>query len=372
VSVARLARHGWRLAQGVLRPDRASYAVFFLTDLCNARCPYCFNTRLGHFAGHPEPADRRGALLSVEEYARVAEGLFPLAQAVFGGGEPFLRPEIDGIAEAFYRKAGVALFSIPTNASLPDAVRDKVWRMAERCPRATFNVQVSLDAAGEKHDRMRALPGGWEKAMSACEALFGLRERFGNVNVVVNTAVTEENLADLPELRARLEERFGARRWLHNVQLDQRADAGVWARPGAEAALALARRAPGAAGAADRFLARWYVGFVDGLIRRQMRAGRMLYACNAGKKLFVMMPDGEVSPCEPFVFDARYARFPRFNVRERGYDFRRVQAEPAWREMTDFIGARKCAACPWSCAAISSLTYTPKNWPLLFSGADRG
>ena len=72
--------------------------------------------------------------------------------------------------------------------------------MLARCPGATFNLQVSLDAKGSTHDRLLGLPDGFEKARDLLHRYLRLRDRTGRVNVVVNTAVTEENLDDVRPL----------------------------------------------------------------------------------------------------------------------------------------------------------------------------
>lgn len=369
----RRGKFAYRLLQGLLAPDRVSFAIFFLTDLCNARCPYCFNTRLGHFETGHVPADRNG-LLSVEEYEKIAANMAPLFQVVFGGGEPFLREDIDRIAEAFYLKAKARLFSIPTNGSLPDKVFEKISRMSSRCPDATFNLQVSLDACGTRHDDLRVLPGGFEKARALCRRV--LEAGFGNVNLVINTAVTEHNIGDVEALQDFLEREFGPDRPLHHVQFDQRLGSALTSAPRLrERVQAIERRSdlpPGARGAGRRFITRYYIRFINALIFRQLLAERMVYRCNAGRKLCVVMPDGAVTPCEPFAFDERYRGFPKFNLKDFAYDVRRIQRTDEFRKMRAFIEEGRCAACPWSCAALSSMTYSPRNWPLLFTTPSLG
>jgi len=366
-SPRRAASFALRLAQGILSPRRASYAVFFLTDACNAKCPYCFNTRLSHLGGSPVGA---GSLLSVAEYEKIARNLDPLFQVVFSGGEPFLRPEIDELASVFYRSASTRLFSIPTNGAHGAAVPEKIARMLARCPRATFNINISLDAVGSRHDELRKLDGGFEKAIAFGETLFGLRKRFGNLNVVVNTAVSESNFDDVKPLEDFLHQRWAEERWFHNIQFDQRLTA---ARASgdrtAEKRDILARRASWSDTGFRKIISRWYIHFIHSLIARQMHEDRMLYDCAAGRKMFVMTPDGNVSPCEPFLFERHYRRFPTFSIREHDYDFYRIRTEPGFREMEQFIHDRKCKACPWSCAAIVSMTYSPSNWRLLAAGA---
>jgi radical SAM protein with 4Fe4S-binding SPASM domain len=356
--IARRAAFASGLLRGLLSPRHASYAVFFLTDLCNARCPYCFNTRLSHLdAGHV-PADRNGRLLSAAEYGRVAENARPLFQAVFGGGEPFLREEIDAIAKAFYEKGGTRLFSIPTNGYLPDKAAAKLEAMLAACPKATFNLMVSLDALGAKHDELRKLPGGFERARQLCRKVLELGKKYGNVNLVINTAVTGSNAAEVAELKTFLAEELKGEPWHHNLQYEQR----LGERPAVNAA-----SNGGGATWTGRAVSRWYVDFINDLIGRQMSGGKMVYKCNAGRKLFVMMPDGEVSPCEPFVFERTYASFPKFDIRKYDYDFRKVQADPTFRRQLEFIEAGQCEACPWTCAAITSMTYSPSNWPLFLA-----
>jgi hypothetical protein len=115
-----------------------------------------------------------------------------------------------------------------------------------------------------------------------------------------------------------------------------------------------------------RFLSRWYVGFIKDLIEHQLAEDRMVYRCVAGRKIAVFMPDGRTFPCEPFAFEDVYAGFPTMNIRDFDYDVTRLQGSPEYRHMLDFIAGAKCEACPWSCAAVTSMTYEPRNWPLVW------
>ena len=111
---------------------------------------------------------------------------------------------------------------------------------------------------------------------------------------------------------------------------------------------------------------RFYIRFINSLILHQVLKKKMIYRCNAGRKLCVVMPDGRVSPCEPFIFEDHYGHLPKFNLREYGYDYQAVLADPKYRSLLAFIEGGRCEACPWSCAAITSMIYSPSNWPLLW------
>jgi MoaA/NifB/PqqE/SkfB family radical SAM enzyme len=355
------------LAAGLLRPGRLSFLVLFVTDECNAKCPYCFNVFLPHLKKESLPP--RNPPLTLEEYALIAARLAPLFQVVLSGGEPFLRDDLDVIVETFYARARSRLFSIPTNGSLPDRVLRKLERMAVSCPEATFNLIVSLDACGGKHDELRRLPGGFEKAVALCRDVLALKARFGNVNLIVTTAVSEQNLDDVPELVRYLRGALPAVGWHHNIQYDQRLGSRLARDPALRRKVhgveTLARERGG--GLWARLVDRWYVGFINSLILHQLSQDKMIYRCSAGRKLAVIMPDGTTSPCEPFLFEERYRAFPRFDIRRYDYDYAKVRRDPEFAKLLRFIGEGRCAACPWSCAATTSMTYDWRNWRLLFA-----
>lgn len=368
--LGRAASFSGRLLHGIGHPDRISTVVLLVSSKCNARCGFCFDTDLPHLeADGPTPPG--SPKLTLDEYQRIADHLPRLHQIMLGGGEPFLRTDIDRIAEAFYQRSDVRLISIPTNGSLRHRTIEKVTAIAERCPRATINLQVSIDAVGAKHDSLRVLPGCFDSAVALVDDLLRLSERLPNLNPVVSTAVTASNVDEVADLCVYLHETFGGRLRYHNIQYDQRLGAGLMDDPALrEKLLAIEERwvRGGGRDIASRLIQRYYVGFINALIFAQLEANRMLYRCNAGRKLCVVMPDGRVSPCEPFVFEPRYADLPRFSLRDYDYDIARVARDPRYRELLSFIERGACEACPWSCAAIASMTFSPANWPLIARG----
>lgn len=373
-ALGRAARFAGRILHGIGHPDEVSTVVLIISSKCNARCGFCFDTDLPHLEAQG-PTPPGSPKLTLEEYEQIADHLPRLHQVMLGGGEPFLRMDIDRIAEAFYERSDVRLFSIPTNGSLRERTIEKVTAIAERCPRATINLQVSVDAVGAKHDTLRVLPGCFDSAIALVDDLLRLSERLPNVNPVVSTAVTAGNVDDVAELCVHLHDALGGRLRYHNIQYDQRLGARLMEDPQLrEKVLAIEERwvKGGGRDLRSRLIQRYYVGFINSLIFAQLEAGRMLYRCNAGDKLCVVMPDGRVSPCEPFVFEPRYAHLPRFNLREYDYDFGRVARDPRYEELRSFIEAGACEACPWSCAAIASMTFSPANWPLLAAGYEGG
>jgi len=367
----RLLRAAWfgsGIAHGILNPDHISTAIFFLTDNCNAKCPFCFDTFLPHLRKVTAPIDRD--LLDIDDYRRIARSLPNMFQVMFGGGEPFLRNEIDEIAAVFHDDSRMRLLSIPTNGSLPARVLEKAERMAAYCRRATINIEVSIDAYGEKHEKLRVLPGGFEKAIGLAHALIRLGKRAGNLNLVINTTVSEHNIDDVEELTRFLAKEFGPTLRYHNIQYDHRlgsrvlGDRELLAKVERIEKLQLHREAGGHDLFAD-LVQRGYIGFINALVLHQVLEAKMIYGCNAGRKLCVVMPNGRVSACEPFIFEQRYAHFGKFNLRDYDLDIRKLAADPEYQRQLRFIKAGSCEACPWSCAAITSMTFDPSNWRLV-------
>ena len=354
------------LARGLLRPDQPSTLVCFVTTDCNAHCPFCFATFLPHVAaGTP---GRTTQPLSLSECERLADRLPGLFQVMLGGGEPFLRDDLAEIVTAFYQRSGARLFSLPTNGSMPARALATLETAARRCPEATFNLEVSLDAAGAHHDRLRGLPGGFEKALDLARRVVLLGRRWPNVTLVVSTTLSEFNLDRVDELAAVLAREIPRGPWYHSVQVDHRLTARVLTDAALRArAAALAARLSSCptdeASTWQRLVDRFYVKGVNGLILDQVASGRMLVRCTAGRKLLVVLADGRVGPCEPFLFEERYADFPSFNLRDYDFDYAQVAADPRYREWAAFIAEGRCTACAWSCGVISSLVYAPANVP---------
>ena len=358
---------GARLALETLSPRKPATVILLLTDRCNAACSYCFNP---HVRGGQEPG---ASELSPDEYAELARANGPWLQVALGGGEPFLRSDIDEIVAALCVHARVRLVSIPTNGSLSETIANNVEAMVTRFGGTTFNLMVSIDAHGERHDALRGMPGLFGEAIGLCHTLLRLRHRHPNLNVIVNTTIGEHNLDDIPDLCRSLAREFAGQPIFHNVGYDQRIDTRLFAeRDSLEKILGLEQgdtiRQVGRRGSLmTRLVDRYYIDRVNALLVRQRLSDRMCYRCNAGSKLLVVTSDGTVGPCEPFLFEPCYRGFARPNIRDHGYRFGSVRAGRDFQEMLAFIARGECRACPWSCAAITSVLYDPRNWANLLA-----
>ena len=179
--VSRLPAYWAARRFGTRAPLPVSLTVSLLND-CNARCATCriYQREVGQ-------------LLSVAEYEQIFASIGPaLRWVTLTGGEPTLREDLGDIVAALERRVHPRIITLPTNGLLPDRVESQVSTIL-RVFRGTLVVNVSLDAVGAEHDRIRGVPGAWDKATSTLDRLKALRSA-GRLVVGIHTVLSRFNV----------------------------------------------------------------------------------------------------------------------------------------------------------------------------------
>ncbi|MBN1629668.1 MAG: radical SAM protein [Thermoleophilia bacterium] len=196
-SLAPSRRTELRLASRVIRARLAGRPLFLshlITRRCNARCATClWRADVDETRGPDAPELTTGEVAWL--YRRAGADGFPLL--VVWGGEPLLRsdlPELLGEARA----AGLAVVLITNGWLLPE------WWPALRGLVRTLI--VSLDDVGEAHDRLRGLPGLFDRLDGFMGSLGSDRRR---PRLLVNTVLSRGNVGALRRV-APVAERWGA------------------------------------------------------------------------------------------------------------------------------------------------------------------
>jgi len=156
-------------------------AILAITYRCQAHCPHCYAHVEGFGVG-PE--------MSTEEFREVLDQLkaFGTLNVLFTGGEPLLRGDtFDLVAHA--HQAGL-LTRLNTNGYL------LTRHCAAELKRAGLNqCGISIDDADPSvHDRLRGLPGAFERAMQGFRYLSECR-----IDKKILGYVTHENIDGGPE-----------------------------------------------------------------------------------------------------------------------------------------------------------------------------
>lgn len=133
---------------------------FILTYKCNFRCKIC------NIWAKEEPEEM--ALCDIEKFFSKNNYISWLN---LGGGEIFLREDINEIADIVYTKLdGLLLLDFATTGFFTDRVLSFV-RNAEKYKPRKLLITVSLDGPKEFHDWVRGVPDSWNRAITTFKEL---------------------------------------------------------------------------------------------------------------------------------------------------------------------------------------------------------
>lgn len=331
--------------------------IHFVTNRCNARCPFCF-------IDFDDPETFRGEL-TVDEIDRITRTMGPCLQNVnITGGEPFARKELLDIARCWFANAGVRSMFITTNGSLPDRVESFTRRLLDEFPDRKVIFSFSLDAFPERHDEIRKLPGLFENAIRSYRAV---RAIGGNAMANVAITVSEENCGIAGTLYDALIDDYGVDAITATLVRDE----GVYVVPPERKAeilraydavtRAIARdlksgRLKGydTASLQGRLMNRKNV-IVNEVLKDTYLEPRYVSPCRAGALFGVIGAEGTVSPCEILSTDFG-------SLRDHDYDFLRIWHGARAAETRRWIVDSKCHCsyeCAWSFNVLGNARYQP-------------
>ena len=109
--------------------------------------------------------------------------------------------------------------TITTNALATKRVVHQCEMLLDLCAAHSvgFFVGISLDGLGSVHDKMRGIPGAFDKVQQALQELGGLQRR--GLRMGINCTLTNRNLHDAGELRRWSQERGLPVNWMERSRL---------------------------------------------------------------------------------------------------------------------------------------------------------
>jgi len=168
-----------------------TYLRISVTDRCNLRCLYCMPEEGMTFMDQ----DR---LLSYSQIVEVAAAAVRLGIRKFRitGGEPLVRPDLDGLIAGISALPGVEDISLTTNGLL-------LAKQADRLKRAGLNrVNVSLDTMDPARFRFIARRGELERVWEGIEAAAEAGLTPIKLNCVLLKGVNEDEIGRFLKLSA--------------------------------------------------------------------------------------------------------------------------------------------------------------------------
>lgn len=335
--------HGLRCYAG----QNPLYLIHHVTSACNASCAHCLNLCVRN-----QRCQEDLSLLEIEEIAKKWQRLFVVNLA---GGEPFLRDDIVEIAAAYVRFSGVRIIAIPSNGLLTKKIFLAVQEMLRRFPDVLYRFIFSVDALGPDHDKIRGVPGAFERVMQTISAIGGLKNRYKNFLLLTNTCFMPENFQDVKRALVFL---------ANSSDVD---DIGVTYLRGGHNAGKLGehqnryyreivkyimdvhgnRPCPGGF---TRFI-RNASDMARDRIAANLGSSKRNFPCYAAFKMVVMEHDGTVKACELLPSSLG-------SLREYNYDIAGILRLSLVSEERQRIQRRRCN-CTWECAVRSGLLLNP-------------
>ncbi|MGI9104790.1 MAG: radical SAM protein [Pyrinomonadaceae bacterium] len=189
----------FQLLRSTEREKRLGTLILFVTSRCNAKCETCF-----YWDELNRPGD-----LTFAQLEKISRTMPPITDLWLSGGEPTLRRDLSDIIDLFVRNNGVRRVIIPTNALTKSHVCEAVEHALGQHPGIDLYLNIALDGYGATHDRIRGVPGNWEKTLDCIRALYLLKEKYASrFRLNVNTVVCAANYTEIEKLSEYLWEDF--------------------------------------------------------------------------------------------------------------------------------------------------------------------
>lgn len=222
-------------------------------------------------------------------------------------------------------------------------------------------IKPSLDGVGALHDEIRGAPGNWEKLLATIEGLKELAREFPNLHVELGTVVSNFNKGRLDEIED-FAHSMGIESYRNEIaeQREEFLNVGDPITPTGEEYAELMKGF--AAKVRNQMQGKRRLARVTESLRlvyydlaaRIVTENRQVIPCYAGISNVHLTPHGDLWPCCVL----GYAK-PLGNVRDAGYDFRRVWRSEQAAAVRRSIRDKECA-CPLANQAYSNIIcHTP-------------
>jgi len=323
--------------------------TFAITYRCNSRCKTCGIWR-----------KKSGNELRLDEIKKFAKKSDFFSWFNLTGGEPFLRKDIVGIAQAFLENSSnFYLFNTTSNGYTPDIIAKRVEEILSlKIPRCI--VGISLDGYKELHERIRGVKGSWDKAIKSFKLLKALSKEHKNFQTFFGYTISPINIGEfkktylsVKEVIPEIEPKDFHVNLLHTSEhyfsnIDNKFNLKSSAREVVkELGLIESMRKNGSINPAiftQNFLEKNYVKFSKPFIKNN----RTPLACKVLQTSIFLDPYGNVFPCT--IFNKLLG-----NIRNSRYELKKIIETEDAKALRKEILELKCPNCWTPCEAYQTI-----------------
>lgn len=325
---------------------KVSHLILHVTNICNFRCNHCFV----EFA--KKPVD-----LTLDEVQQVADVYQDLIWLDIGGGEPFIREDLDKIVGKFNAQE----ISIPTNGWFTEKILNTLQRIAERMDLRRLILTISIDGLPETHDEIRRQKGSFEKLS---KTFFLVRERFPKLRVKINTVLNQRNLADIIPLMTMLQEKFNP--CFHSILFlrgttinpEYRLPPINEIRTIEDEIFKIQQKYLYGRKGVLSDIQRHYQSIKREIAEQIVEQQTQVIPCLGGQAHHVVYANGDVAPCELLPPVGSLRKMP----------LEKILTGPEWEAAVQRIQAKECH-CTHDCNMIENVLFNFKLYPNLITGA---
>lgn len=314
-----------------------------VTYRCNSRCRTC------------NVYERKAKELDLAEYAKIflSIGESPVWFTI-SGGEPFLRRDLADICKLIYRLCRPRIINIPTNGILFKTIPETVEKILKDCPDTNLIINLSFDQIGQEHDKIRMVPGNYEKSLKTFAALRKLE--YPNFTLGIHTVISRFNVEYIPDIYRGLialnpdsyiteiaEERHELKTIGASIAPDKKDyDKAI------DFLMERIRETKfeGISRITQAFRLQYYQ-----MVKRYLAEKKQIFPCYAGILSCQIAPDGDVWPC-------CIRADVMGNLRDNEYNFTKVWFGSVGDRIRKSIKNRECA-CPLANASYTNMLCNP-------------
>jgi len=332
--------------------EHPRYLIFFVTSKCMGRCKHCF---------YWESINQKEDPLTVDEVKKVAASMGRLLQVTFTGGEPFIRDDFEDVVEAFYNANRVYHLGIATSGYRPERIEAGVKRVLTNCPDSRLTVGLPIEGPRKLNDEIRGKDGFYGLTVETLERLKKLKAKKPALTTLVDITASSFNRGKLIETYEHVRDDLSPD--AVNVILTRGSpreedakdlDAGEVSR-----LLQLMERDARTGAVAGYSFFSKLLHAKDIILRRMAldiyQRDSYHLPCEAGRIAGVLMPEGDVFPCE--LWDE-----PVGNVRDNDYNLPAIWNSEKARSARAKILETNCS-CYHQCFLSNTIFFNLKAWP---------
>ena len=319
---------------------------------CNSRCKTCNIWK------------KKTENLKLWEYEKIFKSMGKSPYWItYSGGEPFLRTDIDKIAELSYKICKPKIINIPTNGLLGDKIVQKVDKIAKACPKSDIIINLSIDGIGEEHDRIRQIPGNYEKVIYTYKKLKKLKHK--NLSVGIHSVISKFNVEHFSQIATHLmnlhPDSYITEIAENRVELDT-IESDISPKPvlyKAAVDFLIHRIKHTKFKGTNKITQAFRIEYYE-LVKKILRDKTQVIPCYAGIASVQIAPDGDVWSC---CIKAKSMG----NLRDNNYDFKKIWKNKEFFRERNSIKNKECY-CPLANAAYTNMLM---DIPTLFRVAKR-